>query len=144
MMSYNKCTGLRVIGLALSFAINAAMADVVAVVSSKSPITTLTKSQIADIFFGKTGHLSNGVQPVPIDQAEGSVARNEFYLKVADKSAAQMKAYWSRIIFTGRGQPPQEVRDSAEMKKRISENLAAIGYIDLEMVDGTVRTVQTQ
>jgi ABC-type phosphate transport system substrate-binding protein len=144
MMTYNKCAGLRLIGLALSFAINAAMADVVAVVSSKSAITTMTKSQIADIFFGKTVRLSNGVQPVPIDQAEGSVARNEFYLKVADKSAAHMKGYWSRIIFTGRGQPPQEVRDSAEMKKRISDNPAAIGYIDLEMVDGTVRTVQIQ
>jgi ABC-type phosphate transport system substrate-binding protein len=144
MMTYNKRAGLRLIGLALSFAINAAMADVVAVVSSKSAITTMTKSQIADIFFGKTVRLSNGVQPVPIDQAEGSVARNEFYLKVADKSAAQMKGYWSRIIFTGRGQPPQEVRDSAEMKKRISDNPAAIGYIDLEMVDGTVRTVQIQ
>jgi hypothetical protein len=63
---------------------------------------------------------------------------------MADKSAAQMKAYWSKIIFTGRGQPPQEVRDSAEMKKRIIENLAAIGYIDLDMVDGTVRVLHTQ
>jgi ABC-type phosphate transport system substrate-binding protein len=143
-MTFNKCARVRVLALAFSLAMSAAMADVVAVVSSKSTITTLSKSQISDIFFGKTGRLPNGVQPVPIDQAENSAARNEFYLKMADKSAAQMKAYWSKIIFTGRGQPPQEVRDSAEMKKRIIENLAAIGYIDLDMVDGTVRVLHTQ
>jgi len=143
-MAFNKCARLRVFGVALSFAMSVAMADVVAVVSSKSAITTLSKSQIADIFFGKTGRWPNGVQPVPIDQAAGSAARNEFYLKVADKSAAQMKAYWSKIIFTGRGQPPQEVRDSVEMKKRVIENLAAIGYIDIDMVDSTVRVLHTQ
>jgi ABC-type phosphate transport system substrate-binding protein len=144
MMPFNKCTVLPALGLALSLVTSAALADVVAIVSSKSTITALSKSQIADIFFGKTGYLPDGVRPVPIDQAEGSAARKEFYLKVADKSAAQMKAYWSKIIFTGRGQPPEEVRDSAEMKKRLVENLAAIGYIEVDMVDATVRVLQTQ
>jgi len=144
LMTSKKCVVMRAFGLALSLVTSAAIADVVAVVSSKSEFTTLSKSQIADIFFGKVGRLSNGLQPVPIDQAEGSAARNEFYLKVADKSAAQMKAYWSKIVFTGRGQPPQVVRDSAEMKKRIIENLAAVGYIDSDLVDDTVRVVHTQ
>jgi hypothetical protein len=55
-----------------------------------------------------------------------------------------MKAYWSKIIFTGRGQPPNEVSSSAEMKKRIGENTAAIGYIELSMVDASVRVLPTQ
>jgi hypothetical protein len=41
------------LGLALGLAAYSAMADVVTVVSSKSPITTLSKNQVADIFFGR-------------------------------------------------------------------------------------------
>jgi ABC-type phosphate transport system substrate-binding protein len=133
--------GLVAIALALSMSSAVVKADVVAVVSAKSPITTLTMSQVADIFFGKTSRFPNGVQAFPVDQAEGSAVRDEFYGKVAGKTAAQIKAYWSKIIFTGRGQPPPSVSNSIEMKKRISDNPAAIGYIDRSLVDDSVRVV---
>jgi ABC-type phosphate transport system substrate-binding protein len=133
--------GLVAIALALSMSSAVVKADVVAVVSAKSPITTLTMSQVADIFFGKASRFPNGVQAFPVDQAEGSAVRDEFYGKVAGKTAAQIKAYWSKIIFTGRGQPPPSVSNSIEMKKRISDNPAAIGYIDRSLVDDSVRVV---
>jgi ABC-type phosphate transport system substrate-binding protein len=126
---------------ALALAAMPGMADVVAVVSSKSSVTALSKSQLADIFLGKTNRFPDGAQAVPIDQAEGSAGRDEFYDRVAGKSAAQIKAYWSKIIFTGRGQPPPTVSSTIEMKKRISENPAAIGYLDRSMVDDSVRVV---
>jgi hypothetical protein len=132
---------LLVIGLALSLASYAAPADVVAVVSAKSAITTLSKSQLTDIFLGRGGRFPNGARVVPIDQAEDAPARTEFYLKLADRSAPQMKAYWSRIIFTGRGQPPEEVHSSTDMKKRIAADPAAIGYIEESLVDDSVRVV---
>jgi ABC-type phosphate transport system substrate-binding protein len=133
--------GWMLIGVALSLASAAAMADVVAVVSAKSSITALSKSQLADIFLGKTNRFPDGTQAAPIDQAEGSAARDEFYDKIVGKTAAQIKAYWSKIIFTGRGQPPPTVSSPAEMKKRISDNPAAIGYLDRSMVDDSVRVV---
>lgn len=134
--------GLFVIGFAMSVGSQPAVADVVAVVSSKSAITTLTKNEVVDIFLGKVSRFPNGVHAVPIDQAEDSAAREEFYAKLAGKSAAQMKAYWAKIIFTGRGQPPQEMRSNAEMKKRIAESPSAIGYLDSSFVDDSVRVVQ--
>lgn len=129
------------IGLALSLASGAASADVVAVVSAKSPVTALSKAQVTDIFLGKASRFPDGSQAIPIDQAEGSAVRDEFYDKVAGRSAAQIKAYWSKIIFTGRGQPPPSVSNNVEMKKRIGQNPAAIGYIDRSMVDDSVRVV---
>src|SRR5580658_8896264 len=132
-MNHIGYLGWMLICLALSLASGAAMADVVAVVSAKSSVTALSKSQLADIFLGKTNRFPDGAQAVPIDQAEGSAGRDEFYDRVAGKSAAQIKAYWSKIIFTGRGQPPPTVSSTIEMKKRVSANLAAIGYIDRDM-----------
>jgi ABC-type phosphate transport system substrate-binding protein len=137
---------LLLMGLGLSLASHTATPDVIAVVSSKSAITTLSKTQLADIFLGRVSRFPNGARVVPIDQAEDSAAREEFYAKVADKSAAQMKAYWSaywsKIIFTGRGQPPKEVANGAEMKRRLAQNPDAIGYIDEKLVDDTVRVVR--
>jgi ABC-type phosphate transport system substrate-binding protein len=134
---------IGLVAIALGLCLSGAMveADVVAVVSAKSPITALSMSQVADIFFGKASRFPNGVQAFPVDQAEGSAVRDEFYSKVVGKTAAQVRAYWSKIIFTGRGQPPPSVSNSIEMKKRISENLAAIGYIERSLVDDSVRVV---
>jgi hypothetical protein len=141
-MSRMGRAGLILIALVLNLANHSARADVVAIVSSKSAIITLSKSQTTDIFLGRVNRFPSGLPAMPIDQAEGSAAREEFYAKMAGKSAAQMKAYWSKIIFTGRGQPPKEVLNGVEVKKRILENPAAIGYIDANLVDDSVRVVQ--
>jgi ABC-type phosphate transport system substrate-binding protein len=133
--------GLILVALALSLASGIASSDVVVVVSARSPIMALSKNQLIDIFLGKVSRYPDGTEAMPLDQAEGSSARDEFYTRAADKSAAQIKAYWSKIIFTGRGQPPPTVSNSVEMKKRIRDNPAAIGYIDRALVDDTVRVL---
>ena len=52
--------------------------SVVAVVSSRSGAAALSRSQVADIFLGKASRFPDGRPAVPIDQVEGSDARNEF------------------------------------------------------------------
>jgi ABC-type phosphate transport system substrate-binding protein len=133
-----------VIGLALSLSSGTSAADVVAVVSSKSPVTAISKNQVVDIFLGRVSRFPDGEQALPIDQAEGSAARDEFYAKFAGKSAAQIKAHWAKIIFTGRGHPPEDVSNSIEVKKLVIKNPHAIGYIERNMVDGSVRVVLSE
>jgi ABC-type phosphate transport system substrate-binding protein len=128
-------------GLAFALTSGVAMADVVVVVSAKSPVGTLSKAQVEDLFLGKTFRFPDGAPAVAIDQAEGSAVRDEFYNKVVGKSAAQIKAYWSKIIFTGRGQPPPSVSNTIELMKRLSVNPAAIGYIDSDLLNDSVKVV---
>jgi ABC-type phosphate transport system substrate-binding protein len=132
---------LGAIALALDLCSGPSIADVVAVVSSNSPVSALSKNQVADIFLGKASRFANGEPALPIDQAEGSAERDEFYAKVAGKAAPQVKAYWAKIIFTGRGHPPAEASNSAEVKKLVVKDPNAIGYIDKSMVDGSVKVV---
>ena len=133
--------GLVSVGLILGLGVSAVSADVVAVVSSKSPITTLSKNQVMDIFLGKRTSYPDGSLAVPIDQTEGSTARDEFYNRTAGMSPAQVKAFWSKIIFTGRGQPPKTVTSSLEAKKLLIASPNAISYIDQSLVDSSVRVV---
>jgi ABC-type phosphate transport system substrate-binding protein len=140
-MSLTNHYGWILSWLALGLTSGVATADVVVVVSAKSPVAALSKAQVVDIFLGKTIRFPDGAQAIAIDQAEGSAVRDEFYDKVVGKSAAQVKAYWSKIIFTGRGQPPPSVSSTIEMISRISANPAAIGYIDRGMMNDSVRIV---
>lgn len=143
-MNFMNRIGLIAAGLMLGLGASAATADVVAVVSAKSSVTGLSNNQVADIFLGKTSRFPDGSPAVPIDQPEGSAVRDEFYNKVAGKSPVQLKAHWSKIIFTGRGQPPREFANGAEVKKRVVESPGTIGYIEQSQVDGSVKVLGTQ
>lgn len=141
MTFMNRIAGSALVGLALSVAVGTAAADVVAVVSSASPVTTLSKAQVADIFLGKVGRFPNGTSAVAIDRTEGSPTRDEFYVTYAGKSPAQVKSHWAKIIFTGRGQPPKSVSTDSEIKKLIAANPQAIGYLDRSALDASLKVL---
>ncbi|AEV62524.1 type 2 periplasmic-binding domain-containing protein [Pseudomonas ogarae] len=140
-MWFVRLIGFTVAGLAMCAASAAVKADVVVIVATSSPVKALARNQVADIFLGKTSRFPGGGQAIPIDLTEDSATRDEFYTTFTGKSASQLKAHWSKIIFTGRGQPPQAVSSSAEVKKRVAENPDTIGYIDAREVEGSVRAL---
>jgi ABC-type phosphate transport system substrate-binding protein len=141
-MRLAKCLGWIVFGLA--GAGHASANDVVVVVSSKNPPLQLSKEQVADIFLGRAHRFPDGRRAVPIDLGEGSPVREAFYDTFLGRSAAQMKAHWSKIIFTGRGQPPRQVADEREARLHLSENADAVAYLAREQVDASVRIVSPQ
>ena len=120
-----------------------ARAGVVVVVSARSPVSKLTAAQTAQIFLGKSSTFPGGSHAIPLDQDEGSDVRNEFYAKVIGKSPTQLNAYWSRIIFSGDGQPPEVVSGNTAVRKAVADNPEAVGYIDERAVDSSVRIVLT-
>ncbi len=119
-----------------------ASAEIVVVVSAASPITRLSDNEIADVFLGKLARLPGGTTVQPLDQSEGRPARDEFYMKLTGKSPAQVKAFWSKLIFTGRGRPPRAVASDAEVIRALRENPAAIGYVQRSSVDSSSRILR--
>jgi ABC-type phosphate transport system substrate-binding protein len=118
-------------------ALPATAAEIVVIVSQKNPATRMFSEQASQFFLGKSNLFT------PVDQADGSAIRNEFYHKVADKDAAQVKALWSKLVFTGKATPPKEYANSAEVKKAVAADPKAIGYIDKSAVDDTVKVILT-
>lgn len=112
-----------------------AHADTAVIVHPKSALTHLLAEQAAQIFLGKSTRLT------PVDLADNSAIRADFYQKVAGKDQDQVKAIWSKIVFTGKGFPPKEYNTNAEVKRAIAADPGAIGYIDKAAVDDTVRVV---
>ncbi len=126
-----KCSA----ALALTLLAHVAHADIVVVMGPGG--TALTKDQLANIYLGRTFDLK------PVDLPEGNAIRDQFYKKATDRDPAQVKAVWSRIIFTGKGQAPAVAADAAAVKKAVIADPKGIGYIDKAAVDGSVKVVLT-
>ena len=121
------------VGGLLSFAASLAHAQIAVVMNPNA--APITKDQLSNLYLGRSADLK------PLDQPESSALRTEFYKKATDRDLAQIKAIWSKIIFTGRGQPPLVLPDSAAVKKAVGSDPKAIGYIEKSAVDPSVKVV---
>ena len=118
-----------------------AQAEVAVIVNNAVGQVDISADVAADIFLGKLDSLPDGTRMVPIDQEESEKAREEFYTKVVRKDAAQLNAYWSRLIFTGKGEPPKKVADNAEVVALVAANPNIIGYVDAMAVNSSVKVL---
>ncbi len=107
--------------------------DVVVIGNAASP--PLTKEQVADLYLGK----SQGMKL--IDQPAAAPIKAAFYQEVSGHDLSQVKATWSRLIFTGKATPPKELPDSAAVKKAVAADPKTIGYIERSAVDGSVKVI---
>jgi ABC-type phosphate transport system substrate-binding protein len=118
----------------------AATAEVVLVVGKQSPIESLSRHEINDIFLGNVTRLPNVGKIVPLDRSEDKV-RAEFYQDYTGKTLPQVKAHWAKHIFTGRGYPPKTVSSVEELKQILRSNPNAIGYAAPDKVDESMRVL---
>jgi ABC-type phosphate transport system substrate-binding protein len=57
------------------------------------------------------------------------------------KTSAQINAYWSRSIFTGKGEPPRKVADDAEVMALVAADPGVIGYVGIQSVNSSVKVL---
>jgi ABC-type phosphate transport system substrate-binding protein len=116
-----------------------ATAEVVVVVSAANPLTSLPQAQVANIFLGRSGYLSGDQRALVVDQVDGSATREAFYRYLVGWSAAQVKAHWSKMVFTGRGKPPRQLEDDTAVIAFIAAHPDAIGYMQRDRADSSVK-----
>lgn len=134
---------LRILFVAGALTVTSSLshAEVAIVVNNSVAVSSITVDVAANIFLGKVDELPGGTRMVPIDQEDGQKARTEFYSKVVKKDAAQLNAYWSRLIFTGKGEPPKKVADNTDVLALVAANPNIIGYVDASAVNSTVKVL---
>ena len=131
-----KIPGKIVAGITvLLIGYHVAAADFVVVVNPKSTVSGITKDQIAQYYLGSTNAFS------PVDMVEGSPLRAEFYRTITDKDPSQVRAIWSKLVFTGKARPPKQFGSSEAVKKQVANDVNAIGYIEKSAVDSSVKVV---
>ena len=120
-----------------------ALAGVAVIVNPGNSEASLGEKEIKKIFLGKSSKFPGGKPAAPVDQSEESAVRTEFARKVLKKSASKLAAYWSKMIFSGKGVPPKKVGNDADVIKHVANNPNAIGYVDSGAVNDSVKVVLT-
>lgn len=101
----------------------------------------LTPAQVIELYTGRRTQFPDGHPAYPLDQAAISPGRAAFYQHLMNKSLAQINAYWARLLFTGRAEPPEVVADDAAVLQRVASDPAALGYVTSDAVDRRVKIV---
>ena len=117
-----------------------ANAEVVLVVAKDSPIESLSRHEVNDIFMGAATRLPRIGKITPLDRSEDKL-RADFYQNYIGKDLPQVKAHWAKFIFTGRGYPPKTVTSVDELKQALQKNPNAIGYVTPDKVDDSMKVL---
>lgn len=112
-----------------------------AVIVHPSNASALDTGVISKIFLGKQKSFPSGESVVPVDLKDGSGTKSAFTSSILNKSASQMKAYWAKLLFSGKGTPPKVAENDAEVIALVAKNPSIIGYVDAASVDGSVKVV---
>lgn len=128
------CWSLLVLGWAGS-----AWAGDYAVIVNKDNPTAVDKALIAKIFQGEMKSWKDGSPVMPVDLPESSPVRASFTTEVLGKTVGNVKALWAQMIFSGQALPPKQAASDEDVKKLVSGNKNAIGYIKASSVDDSVK-----
>jgi ABC-type phosphate transport system substrate-binding protein len=115
----------------------------IAIVVNPANANAVSNDELSRLFLGRASSFADGSKATAVNLAEGQAAREEFDSKVLNRSAAQLKAYWSKLVFTGKGTPPKELTADAAVKAAVAADASAIGYISSASVDSSVKVVAT-
>ena len=115
-----------------------AWAGIEVIVNPASGVDSMSREEVSHLFLGRVKHLPSGTSAIVIDTVP---QREAFYHRLVGRGIAEINAYWARLRFSGRTQPPLQVEDARVVLERVAREQGAIGYVDSSLVDKRVRTV---
>lgn len=109
----------------------AARADgrLLVVIDEASGVERLTHEQVVNIFLGRFRQLPNGLVAIPIDRPQDERLMADFYRLLVDKTPAEIRSYWSRLIFSGKTAPPRQAQSSTELLAWLTKTPGTIAYM---------------
>jgi len=105
-----------------------ASAQVLVIANPKIKITTISKSDLRQIFTGGESNIGELLHPVPILLKAGA-ANDKFLSLYVGKTDSAFKAGWRSLVFSGHASMPRYLDSEADIVDFIAHNTDAIGYV---------------
>jgi len=128
-------------GLSMLCAQSYAAAEVVIIASKSAPVSSISADQAKSIFLKKSVTFPDGSSVVAVDLPADNAVRDEFYQKATNKNANQVKSYWAKRVFTGKGTPNDTQNSESAVKSWVASGANHIGYVSSGAVDGSVKVL---
>lgn len=138
MKRYVKPFVIAFAGVMLSFNVFAEIAIVV----HPSNGNNLEFEDIQRIFLSKDDFYPDGTEVLAVGQESGALV-DEFNEKVLERDKAQLKAYWAKLMFTGKGFPPKPLANDAAVIAAVAGSAKTIGFVNKAAVTDAVKVVAT-
>ena len=117
------------------------IADGLVIVTAKDNLADITIDDVARIFLGKINKYPNGEDVIPLDINPDDPNYDNFVRVVLKRTPSQLRAYWAKRIFTGKGTPPKVISTTEELLDLVSKDKRYLSYIDSEDMKHGVRWV---
>lgn len=115
-------------------------AQTVVVVSKESKIEALDDQYVANIFLARTSRFPNGEKAQPIELKNNDL-RKRFYQDISGKTPRQLNAYWTTLVFTGKGKPPHSYGNNDDLHAKLLAQPGSITYLPLNQVTDDMKIV---
>lgn len=108
---------------------NAFASDLV-VITAKDNAHSLDIKDVSRIFLGKITQYPNGEKVTPLDINPSDPSYEQFARVVLKKNPSQLRAYWAKRVFTGKGKPPKIIATTDELLSLVSSDKQYLSYTD--------------
>lgn len=110
-----------------------------AVIVNQNNFESLSLKDVRNIFTGKLTQYPNYETPISVVILDDEKYRTVFNEYVLEATNQELKKSWSRMIFTGKIDPPHVASTTREVIDYVAKNDNAIAFVPLEEVTNNVR-----
>ncbi|HFD33399.1 MAG TPA: phosphate ABC transporter substrate-binding protein [Gammaproteobacteria bacterium] len=132
---------LAVIIMLSFFTTGVVLAEVAIIANKGITVDSITPKEAKKIWLGKKKSMPGGGTIKLADLPVGNTARKDFYSSIVKKKEKQLKAYWAKITFTGKGYPPQVFDDEAAVVEWVASTPGAMGYVSSNSATDSVKVL---
>jgi ABC-type phosphate transport system substrate-binding protein len=99
------------------------------IVNPANPTTQLTRLKLGEMFLRKAPRWPDGIPVAPMEPSGKSPVRARFSQDTYGKPVIAISAYWQQMIFSGKGIPPPERSNDADIVAFVRDTTGGIGYV---------------
>lgn len=112
--------------------------DWILVTGLNSEFSEISQEDIRRVFLGKKITTHEGTRVQVYDNKSPELRAN-FYQKSLHLSIVQLRAYWAKRVFTGKGRPPKQL-STPELLEKLQQEKNVLSYVPSDAV-GDYKTV---
>ena len=115
-------------GLMIFVPVNALAGDVKVIANPSVKADTISAADLQRIFLEQKISLADGTHVEPVLEKDGPVHK-AFLKEYLGRSEDDLQAYYSTLVFTGRGFTPKTLGSDTEVVAYVARTRGAIGYV---------------
>lgn len=120
-----------------------AQSDVVVVIHPENPLQALDAASVKRLYLGHARRFPGGNSMQFMSLPSEHALTQSFFSSVLNMSPGQVKTHWASLVFTGRGNPPEQLQSEAQLLEWLARTPNGITFLHPLTVDDTVKVVLT-